>query len=185
VIESSERDRIARLTPEERAALEDRLLGSSSHQLVEKIPRLSHDRSPLLLSFAQQRMWFMEQLTPGTALYNVPWAVRLTGPLDAGALRRSLESLVARHGILRTTYETIGGVPRQVVSESASLPFHVIDLRGSSIANVEQELHRLLREEGTRPFDLTSDCTLRATVAKLTDREHVLLLVAHHIAVDG
>ena len=181
MIEFSERDRITRLTPEERAALEERLLGTSSRSSVETIPRLPHDRSPLPLSFAQQRMWFMEQLTPGTALYNVPWAVRLTGPLDVGALRRSLESLVERHRILRTTYEAIGGVPCQVVSESALLPFHVIDLRGSSIANGEEELHRLLREEAQRPFDLTSDCMLRATVAKLTDLEHVLLLVAHRL----
>jgi hypothetical protein len=130
-------------------------------------------------------MWFMEQLHPGTALYNVPWAVRLAGPLDVGALRKSLDALVERHRILRTTYEAIGGVPCQAVSESASLPFHVIDLGGASGITREEELHRLLREEAQHLFDLTSDCMLRATVAKLTDLEHVLLLVAHHIAVDG
>jgi hypothetical protein len=72
-----------------------------------------------------------------------------------------------------------------VVSESTSLPFHVIDLGGASGITREEELRRLLREEAQRPFDLASDCMLRATVAKLTDLEHVLLLVAHHIAVDG
>ena len=178
-------DRITGLTLEERTVLESRLLGKRLRSPTETIPRLAQDQATLSLSFAQERMWFMEQLTPGTPLYNVPWAVRLTGPLDVGVLRRSLECLVERHRILRTTYKAIGGVPYQVVSESASLRFHVIDLRGSIIMNVEEELHRLLREEATRPFDLTSDCMLRATVAKLTDLEYVLLLVAHHIAVDG
>jgi len=183
VIESSEGTRISRLTPEERAALESRLLEKRSHPSIETIPRLSRDPS-LPLSFAQQRMWFMEQLTPGTALYNVPWAVQLTGPLDVSALRRSLECLVERHGILRTTYKAIAGVPYQVVSKSTSIPLHVIDLRGSSSANGEEELRQLLREEATRPFDLSSDCMLRAMVVQLADRAHALILVAHHIAVD-
>ena len=183
--DSNPGDRIARLTPEERSALGSRLMKKRPHAASGTIPRLDRAQSPLPLSFAQQRMWFMEQLTPGIALYNVPWAVRLTGPLDVGALRRSLKSLVERHRILRTTYQATEGVPYQVVSESASLPFHVIDLRGSSIANGEEELHQVLREEAICPFDLSSDCMLRATVAELTNLEHVLLLVAHHIAVDG
>jgi len=185
VIESSKGTRIARLTPKERAALESHLLEKRLHVPTETIPRLSRDQSSLSLSFAQQRMWFMEQLTPGTASYNVPWAVQLTGSLDVSALRRSLECLVERHSILRTKYQAIDGVPYQVVSESTSMPFRVIDLRGSSIANGEEELRRLLQEEATHPFDLSSDYMLRTTVAKLTDLEHVLLLVAHHIAVDG
>jgi len=181
--ESSQRERAAELTAAERAALGSRLLEKRLQTPIESIPRLSHDQSPLPLSFAQQRMWFMEQLTPGTALYNVPWAVRLTGPLDIAALRRSLDALAERYSILRTTYHTTAGVPYQVVSESTSIPFNMIDLRGAS--NTEAKLQQLLSEAARRPFDLTSDCMLRATFVQLADLEHVLLLVAHHISVDG
>jgi len=178
-------DRIVRLTLQQRAVLEARFMEKRSHAPSELIPRLSRAKSSLPLSFAQQRMWFMEQLTPGTASYNVPSAVQLTGSLDVGALRTSLDALVERHSILRTTYEATGGVPQQMINESIPVPFHVIDLRGSSIANGEEELYRLLREEAARPFDLSSDCMLRGMVVQLADRVHALILVAHHIAVDG
>jgi len=181
----STRDRIARLTPEERAVLESRFVEQKLYAAGQTIPCLARDQVALPLSFAQERMWFLEQLNPGTPLYNVPWAVRLTGPLDVGALQRSLDALVERHSILRTTYHAMAGAPYQVVHESAPLPFHRVDLRGGRETDREVELQRLLSEEARRPFDLTSDCLLRATVAQLADRVHALILVAHHIAVDG
>ncbi|MEE8593058.1 MAG: amino acid adenylation domain-containing protein [Candidatus Bipolaricaulota bacterium] len=152
---------------------------------IDMIPRLSCGPSALPLSFAQDRMWFLEQLNPGTPLYNIPWAVRLTGALDVGALRRSLDALVERHATLRTTYQAKAGVPHQVVRKSTPFPFNRVDLRGGSRINRDVKLQQLLSEEARRPFDLTSDCMLRATVAQLTYLEHVLLLITHHIAVDG
>ncbi|MFC2108902.1 condensation domain-containing protein, partial [Candidatus Bipolaricaulota bacterium] len=178
------RDEIARLTPEEPAVWERRLLEKLPQACNEtRTPDREEDQSLFPLSFAQERMWFLEQLAPGTPLYNIPWAVRLVGRLDVDMLRESLDTLVGRHAILRTTYQATAGAPYQVACKSSSLPFSVVDLRG--VTNREEKLQELLSEEARRPFDLTSDYMLRATVVQLSDLEHVLLLIAHHIAADG
>ena len=177
-------DEIARLTPEERAVWECRLLEKLPQGCGETtIPDLKEGQSSYPLSFAQERLWFLEQLHPGGPLYNVPWAVRLVGPLDVDVLQESLDTLIERHAVLRTTYHEKDGIPYQVVSESCSVPFRHIDLRGSG--NSKERLQHLLNEEAQRPFDLTTDCMLRAIVVRIGTSEHALLLVAHHIAVDG
>ncbi|XYI03749.1 amino acid adenylation domain-containing protein [Sorangium sp. So ce1128] len=139
----------------------------------------------LPLSFAQQRLWFLAQLEPDSAFYNVPGAVRVQGPLDRVALEESFQEVVRRHEVLRTTFAVVDGTPRQVIAPDARLPFEVIDLRALPGRDQEAEVRRLAAEEARRPFDLGRGPLARATLLHLDDAEHVLLLTMHHIASDG
>ena len=139
---------------------------------------------PLPPSFAQQRLWLVDRLEPGSAAYNIPHALRLRGGLDAGALRASLDELVRRHEALRTTFAERGGEPVQVIRPPAPVPLPLVDLRacrprrGSGGA-------RLAGAEALRPFDLARGPLLRSTLLRLDEAEHVLLFTLHHVASDG
>jgi amino acid adenylation domain-containing protein len=137
------------------------------------------------LSYAQERLWFLEQLQPGTAAYNMPAALRLRGPLDVGALGQSLGEIVRRHEALRTTFVAVEGRPFQVIAEPRAVGLPVIDLAGLPETEREAEAERLAGEEAQRPFDLARDLLLRARLLRLDEREHVLLLTLHHIACDA
>ncbi|HEV2348027.1 MAG TPA: amino acid adenylation domain-containing protein [Actinocrinis sp.] len=139
------------------------------------------DRIPL--SFAQQRLWFMDQLEPDSSLYNVPIVLRLRGGLDRAALERALNLLIRRHEALRTSYPAKRGVPRQQVAaaDDRELPF--VDLTGHPDA--AQEAARLAAADAVRPFDLATGPVLRARLVRLAPDEHQLVLVLHHIAIDG
>ncbi|WP_444546339.1 amino acid adenylation domain-containing protein [Archangium lansingense] len=139
----------------------------------------------LPLSFAQQRLWFLDQLEPGSAFYNVPAVVKLTGVLDVGALERSFEELVRRHEALRTRFGTEGGAPVQVICQEPVFAFSVEDLSELPEAVREGEAKRRVEEEAQHPFDLASGPLLRTKLLKLGEREHVLVLVMHHIVSDG
>ncbi|MEV5593673.1 amino acid adenylation domain-containing protein [Streptomyces sp. NPDC052496] len=134
----------------------------------------------LPLSFAQRRLWFLHQLEGHAAAYHMPFALRLTGGLDAAALHTALNDVVARHEILRTVYPDTGGTPRQHVLEPAEAPVP-LPLRTVT----EDELAAALADAAARPFDLTAEPPLRAALFALGQDEHVLLLVPHHIAGDG
>ena len=136
------------------------------------------------LSYAQQRLWYLDQLGSGAA-YNMLGRMLLHGQLDPQALQRALASLVERHAILRTTYTMRDGQPRQLVQEPAALPLPVIDLRGHPREVQESEMDRIVAAERARPFDLSSDLMLRATLITQDDQAHCLLLVLHHIACDA
>jgi len=140
---------------------------------------------PLPLSFAQQRLWFLDQITPGSAAYNMPVAVRLRGPLDARALARSLSELVARHEALRTHFDSIEGVPVQVVGPPPEVRIEVEDLAIEDEAERDGEAARLALDEARRPFDLRRGPLWRARLLRLSEEEHVLLLTMHHIVCDG
>ncbi len=140
--------------------------------------------NPLPLSFSQQRLWFIDQLTPGSSLYNIPVAVRLKGLLDAAALERSLGEIVRRHEVFRTVFGVELGAPVQRSAPPASLSLAVEDLSGLDGAEREAEAQRRVREEAHRPFDLALGPLLRAGLLKLADDEHILLLMMHHIVFD-
>ncbi|MCY1020604.1 non-ribosomal peptide synthase/polyketide synthase [Pyxidicoccus sp. MSG2] len=140
---------------------------------------------PLPLSFAQQRLWFLEQLEPGRSTYNMPAAIRVEGPLDVSALERSLAELVRRHEVLRTTYRTQGSEAHQVIGAPTARALNRVDLGALPAATREAEALRLAREESERPFDLATGPLLRTTLLKLTDTEHLLVVVMHHIVSDG
>ncbi|MCY1045105.1 non-ribosomal peptide synthase/polyketide synthase, partial [Corallococcus sp. bb12-1] len=137
----------------------------------------------LPLSFAQQRLWFLEQLQPGTATYNIPAALRMEGALDVEALRQGFDGLVLRHEALRTTFRDASGRPVQVIHPAAPVPLPVVDLSGH--AQPEAEATRLMLAEAVRPFDLEHGPLLRMTLLKLHATRHVLLMTMHHIVSDG
>ncbi|HYO62150.1 MAG TPA: amino acid adenylation domain-containing protein, partial [Pyrinomonadaceae bacterium] len=139
----------------------------------------------LPLSFAQQRLWFLDQLEPGNPFYNMPSALRLSGSLRVGALRRALEEVVRRHEVLRTTFSVMEGEPVQVIREAASVSLPVIDLSSLPQVEREAEAEMLARDEAARPFDLERGPLVRASLLKLTEQEHLLLLTMHHIISDG
>jgi len=136
-------------------------------------------------SYAQQRLWFLDQLEPATALYNVPEAFRLRGRLDVTSLERSLKEIVQRHETLRTTFESRDGEPYQVVHSRSARWFLVVDVSQLPDEVREKEALRQLNEESQRPFDLCQGPLLRAYLFRLADEDHILLLAMHHIICDG
>ncbi|GAA2251928.1 MULTISPECIES: condensation domain-containing protein [Kitasatospora] len=143
----------------------------------EPIPR-SGGSGPAPLSHAQRRMWLMDRLGQGGALYNVPLATRLHGPLDLGALADALTALTARHQILRTRYGRSGDEPYQEPLPTAPVPVPVVPA-------APEEAPALLSAEAGRPFDLATGPVLRALALRHAPDDHTLLLTLHHIAVDG
>jgi pristinamycin I synthase-3/4 len=150
-------------------------------------PLLKREERPehVPLSYAQQRLWFLDQLEGISAEYNMPVGMRLTGELDRAALERALNTIVARHESLRTRFVEMGGEPVQVIEPKAVVPLPVEDVSGLDEAERWQRVTEALQQEGTEPFDLTRAPLLRARLLKLGEREHVLLQTMHHIASDG
>jgi hypothetical protein len=148
---------------------------------ITPIPRTG----PLPLSFAQQRLWFVDQLVPGNPAFNVPAAMRLEGRLNLYALMESFKRLIARHEILRTRFETINDLPWQRIEASLDFNLALVDLTllGEDERRIEGE--RLSTEEAQLPFDLTKLPLMRAKLIRLNEQEHLLLLTMHHIISDG
>lgn len=136
-------------------------------------------------SSGQRRLWFLDQMEPGTPLYNIPYLVRLAGPLNERALQRALRAIVERHEALRTNFVALGSEPKQVVRAAGALELPVTDVDGATPAEREAELHRLTTEEARKPFNLATDLMLRVRLFRLSPTEHALMLVMHHIASDG
>jgi hypothetical protein len=136
------------------------------------------------VSFAQQQLWLVDRLAPGDFAYNLFRAWRLSGPLDAAVLRRSLDALVERHEVLRTTYAAVGGQPVQVIAPASPSTWPLVDLGSLPSPEREAEARRLALEEAERPFDLERGGPLRATLLRLGAEDHLLLLSLHHIACD-
>jgi amino acid adenylation domain-containing protein/non-ribosomal peptide synthase protein (TIGR01720 family) len=148
------------------------------------IEPVARDRN-LPLSFAQQRLWFLDQLVPGNPFYTEPAAVRLTGALDARALFRTLNEVVARHEVLRTAFTAVDGHPVQIIADELRLRIGTVDLRGLKPEQRESQILRQAAEEAERPFDLTRGPLLRASLLRVRENENVFLLTLHHIVSDG
>ncbi|MFE1748578.1 amino acid adenylation domain-containing protein [Coleofasciculus sp. H7-2] len=136
-------------------------------------------------SFAQQRLWFLDQLFPGNTFYNVATALRLTGSLNASALEETFNEIVRRHEALRTTFRMLNGQPVQVIAPSLTIPLPLVDLQNLSATQQQAETRRIATEERSRPFDLSQEPLLRVMLLQLDSSEHVLLLNLHHIICDG
>ncbi|HEX2569029.1 MAG TPA: condensation domain-containing protein, partial [Polyangia bacterium] len=178
------RDRVAALTPEQRALLAKRLqqrLDTTRSQIVP----IERTTNTFPLSFAQERLWFIHQLEGIGALYSIPVAMRVRGRLDVAAIGRSLDELVKRHEALRTTFTTVEGQPVQVIGEPKSVPVQTIDLRAVPEAAREAEAHEKLLEIFREPFDLATGPLLRAAVLQLGEAEHILVCVVSHLVSDG
>jgi amino acid adenylation domain-containing protein len=156
--------------------LELRATGASSSLApIERVSRAE----PLPLSFAQQRLWFLDRLAPGSPLYNIPVAVELAGRLDRPALEAAFGEVVRRHEALRTTFRETAGGPVQEIAESIDFALPLVEVHSP------QEEHRLSAEEARRPFDLQRGPLLRAVLLRSSPERHVLLLTLHHIVSDG
>jgi hypothetical protein len=141
--------------------------------------------APLPLSFAQARLWFVDQLQPGSAAYNMPFALRLRGALDAEALERSITEVARRHEALRTRFPSVGGEPVQVIDPAGPVRLHPVDLTHLSAGEREREVLALAQAEAARPFDLAEGPLLRSTLARLGGEDHALLFTLHHVVSDG
>ncbi|MEW5860343.1 MAG: condensation domain-containing protein, partial [Cyanobacteriota bacterium] len=136
-------------------------------------------------SFAQARLWFLDQFEPGSPFYNIPAAVRLIGKLNVVALEQSLNEMVQRHEALRTTFAVEDGQPVQVIRASLTLNLPIIDLTALPASDREAEIYARANEEIQQPFDLTQVPLWRVTLLRLDEADHVLLLTMHHIISDG
>jgi amino acid adenylation domain-containing protein/FkbH-like protein len=137
------------------------------------------------LSFAQQRLWVLDRLNPGSHAYNIPSALRFSGPLSVAALRGSLDDVIKRHEILRTTFPIEDGRPVQSVKSPDDFVLQIGDLQGLPKSQRGRELRMLTAAEAHRPFDLAEGPLLRATLLRLSPGEHVLLISLHHTIFDG
>ncbi|HEU0299474.1 MAG TPA: amino acid adenylation domain-containing protein, partial [Longimicrobium sp.] len=158
-------------------ALAERLGGAAAAEELPPLVRVERG-GPVPLSFAQERMWFLQRMSPGAGTYNMAEALALEGPLDAEALRRALEALVARHEVLRTRYAEVEGQPVQDV-----LPPPPFALPVETVA--EDEVRARMEADARAPFDLRDGLPIRARLLRIAPERHVLLLNVHHIAADG
>lgn len=164
----------AGLSREEKRALLARLLEKGEQR-----------RNVFPLSFAQRRLWFLEQLEPGHPTYHIPAVYRIRGPLNIDALRRTLCEVVQRHEALRTTFVTVEGEPVQVIAAKAAVALPIVDLCTLPEVEREDQAVCLAAEEARRLFDLTQGPLFRATLLRLENEDHMLLVTMHHIVSDG
>jgi len=173
------------LTTAQRAILERSLIERrTSVARQTAIPR-REGNGPAPLSYAQELLWLLSQVFDDGIAYNAPGAFQLEGHLDLGLLRRSLEALVERHSILRTTYSVLDGTPVQFIGDAEPIEINVVDLRSLPPDERQAEAQRILKEEARFRFDLVNGPVMRSTVIQLAEEEHVLMLNMHHIATDG
>lgn len=148
---------------------------------IPSIPR----NTSFPLSFAQARLWFIEQLQPSTSTYNIPGAYRLTGHVDVTALDQSLNEIIRRHEVLRTSLPTVDGQPSQIISPNIALSLSVKDLQEYPEREIEVIAQQIAIEEAKQPFDLANGPLFRIKLLRLAEAEYVLLLNMHHIISDG
>ena len=182
---STELDKkIQQLSPEKQVLLQQRLKKAvAAPDAVQAIPRRG-PKDPRVLSFAQQQLWLVDQLTPGASAYNVPYPVRIRGPLNVGALQRALDAVVGRHEVLRTMFVNFKGQPLPLVAKQWSVEMGQVDLRNVAAEQRKTQLPALLKEDAARSFNLAKHLKLRTTLYQLAEDEYILLHVSHHIAWD-
>ncbi|MBS9386560.1 MAG: amino acid adenylation domain-containing protein [Dolichospermum sp. BR01] len=143
------------------------------------------ENAELPLSYAQQRLWFLDQLQPNSALYNIPIALRLVGTLNQAALAQSLEEIIHRHEALRTNFITVDGTPRQVIQTATNWTISVVNCQHLSIKAQEIAAQQLAQKQAIQSFDLASEVLIRVTLVVLSETEHLLNVCMHHIVSDG
>jgi amino acid adenylation domain-containing protein/non-ribosomal peptide synthase protein (TIGR01720 family) len=173
------------LSPKRRALVAELLKKRGIDMAGARIPRRKEYQAEAPLSFSQKRLWFLDRLEPGLAIYNMPLAMRLYGPLDVKALQQSLDALVQRHEALRTTFAEMDGQPRQVIGPPAAVPMPIVDLRALPETERESTMLRLVYEEAQRPFDLTTGPLFRGLLLRLDQEYYTLVLTMHHIVSDA
>src|SRR5579862_1502209 len=178
--------RIASLWPEKHEMIL-RWLNSQSTASTATTPvaRRSSTTQPVPPSFAQESLWLVHQITPQSTAYNIPHALRLKGTLDVAALEQSLQELVNRHETLRSTFPAVDGHPSQMIVPTLPIKLFIEDFAYLPEIKREERARERINEETARPFDLTEGPLLRINLLRLTENEHILLLLVHHIISDG
>ena len=176
---------IAALPPEKRELFEAMLLEQGVDLSEIMIVPQKRDENRFPLSFSQQRLWFLDQLQPGTSLYNITSVLRLRGNLQISALEYSFNELVRRHEVLRTTFATDGESPVQIVHPHQPLSINLLELSGSSGKDITDRIHEQALQESARPFNLAEGPLLRLTLLQFSESDHVLILTLHHIVSDN
>ncbi|HFB67345.1 MAG TPA: non-ribosomal peptide synthetase, partial [Calditrichae bacterium] len=148
---------------------------------IEPIPR----DGELPLSFAQQRLWFLDQLQPGSAFYNIPMALRIKGNLQYDAMNQTIAEIIRRHEVLRTTFENVEGKPRVVIHPPEPVTVPITDLQDLPEAERETRARELAKAEAQAPFDLAKGPLFRVQLLKLAEDDHIALVTVHHIISDG
>jgi amino acid adenylation domain-containing protein len=161
-----------------------RVEANEDNNQLKDLPVVAGKRDRLPLSFAQQRLWFLNQFQPESPFYNVAYATQISGALDVAALTRALDTIVARHEALRTVFDTVDDEPVQRILATQPLSLKSIDLSSSETDRMEAA-RKLLREEAERHFDLEQGPLFRPMLIRLDETEHILLLCIHHIVSDG
>lgn len=162
--------------------------GGSAIQTIPRLPRSPNSQLPLVppvLSFAQQRLWFLDQFEPGTPNYNIPSAIRWNGPLDLDVLEKSVNEIVRRHEVLRTSILTVDGRPVQEIHPSLSIIIQVEDISFLDETEREARARQLAEAEARQPFDLSQAPLFRLQLIRLAPELHLMLLTFHHIISDG
>ena len=136
-------------------------------------------------SYSQQRLWFLDRLSPGLASYNVPAAIHIETTIDRQALQRAIDALVRRHESLRTSFLEVDGQPVQVVRMRPSAPIRFVDLTDHPSSNRLEEAERFVRLDAAQPFDLARAPLLRALLVSWAPDRHILLVTCHHSIADG
>jgi amino acid adenylation domain-containing protein len=169
-----------------RELLELRIRAATAEPHVDaEIPKRQRNGDLVALSFAQQRLWFLDRYESSSAVYNIPMALRLKGELEAGALGQALNELVRRHEALRTLFVEQEGTPYQRIVPALELELGLRDLHALASKERDDQARRLVREEAARPFDLAKGPLIRAKLIRLGEQEHLLCLTLHHIVGDG
>ncbi|MDZ8079259.1 MAG: amino acid adenylation domain-containing protein [Nostoc sp. DcaGUA01] len=172
---------LSNLSPAKKALLEKWKGGKFQADTIPK--RQIFNNIPL--SFSQQRLWFIDQLYHGSSFYNIPIAFHIKGQLNITALHQSLNEILKRHEIWRTTFKLINGQPVQDIARDLTWDLPIINLEHLSNQNWESEVKQLVAKEATKPFNLAKGLLVRATLLRLNEQEHVLLVTMHHIITDG
>lgn len=176
-------DRIAAMSLDKRALLEERLLQANRLRWrPTQIPRRAASGKPCL-SFGQKQMWFLDQLTPGSSTYNIPDVIQIDGCLNSEALERAFCAILDRHEVLRTRVRSDKGNPTAMVA-GHNFKLEILDLMSLEGSGREDEARRLLQERARTPFDIADDLMLRATLLRLHEQHYWLLILTHHIAWD-
>ena len=165
----------------ERIEQEKQAANFASVPPLRRVPR----EKPLPLSYAQQRLWFLDQLEPGSAAYNIPFKLRLKGELNREAVAWALNEMVRRHEVLRTRFVVRDGSPVQEIAEEFHVKLEEEEIAAGTSEEREEEARRLAREEVGRAFDLEQGPLLRVKLLRVDEQEHVLVVTMHHIVSDG
>nr|AXN93592.1 PuwA [Anabaena minutissima UTEX B 1613] len=183
--------RLDYLSPEQRELVLKKLQmqkanSATDNHKSQSLPLVPVDRNQAIpLSFAQQRLWFLDQLVGPSATYNTPTALQITGKLNINALEQAIIEIVRRHEVLRTTFQEINNTPLQVVHPTVMVTLPVIDLQNLSDIEKASQVQQLVHQEAHKPFNLQQPPLIRGQILRLDETSHVLLLTVHHIVIDG